>query len=863
MKVKPERHGARRRLNSRALLGSLVLASASLGACADNHGEDSPELQAILHDGELTQFMTSALSAPPAKPVPGAMGAGGTTGAAGASFPGAGTAGTTGVAGVGFPGPGSSGSVGTAGVGMSGPAVPARNLPGEAQGFWSFDDCNMGRTELGDNSFSGGHTAFRSVTAFCRPGILNSGIGFDEDDDVVIVPDQPNFTFSEGFTVAAWVKPTALGGVRTIFRKRQDGTSTFVLAENGKNFQIVISLANGKAADVQAKATLDTFTHVAATYDGIFLKLYLNGVEAASKRVVGRLSDGVGPLLMGNDASNRRIDGIIDSVVFDTLPATPGEIMKLTCLPQPSSMIVTPVDPAAVPPGTPVTYDVQITNNSCDDAFANFSAFQPSFDPNIDVGASTSATVPAGGTSHLPFTVTASTDLEQFGTTQIEVDGQLFSSTFESFTQLVNFSSVDNSTPCTVKPGRELEIRDVSVVDDPVRTAPGGAWTFGTLMENIAPTPADAPAMVEAMLSSFLTQQTVNSFALPERPGVQQVLDNMRGPDGKVDLSLSNQEFRLLAIANRIDLNDVSASSAGEGRFVFGFTPFGSPLQATLIVEYGIPAGSPADILDLGNAWHALRALPFPSEEYNAALQKVTERFTARNAAPGRTNGSALAQVRTNDFFTFGGVWEFREFHLDAVSGMLSPATVAQTPDRSFNSSDRLGRYVLANEPAILAEKHVVPPIFENAPFQGGNVDASDFFTWEVPGVSPETRHRFARNTCNGCHSGQETGANFFQVFPRFPGQQSALSQFLTGTDVTDFQAGVIRHFNELGRRGRLLHDLVCPDEMLPPPPPDTTPIGGQADGGSPPPPPKFDGGLSGSAGAIGSADAGSATGTD
>ena len=186
---------------------------------------------------------------------------------------------------------------------------PTRNLPGEAQGFWRFDDCNMDRTELFDSSFFGGHTAFRSVTAFCRPGVSNTGIGFDENDDIVIVPDQPNFVFSEGFTVAAWVKPTALSGVRTIFRKRQDGTSTFVLVENGKNFQIVISLANGKAADVTAPATLDKFTHVAATYDGIFLKLYLDGTEAASKRVVGRLSDGLGPLLMGNDANLRRVDG--------------------------------------------------------------------------------------------------------------------------------------------------------------------------------------------------------------------------------------------------------------------------------------------------------------------------------------------------------------------------------------------------------------------------------------------------------------------------------------------------------------------------------------------------------------------------
>src|SRR5262249_33770269 len=202
---------------------------------------------------------------------------------------------------------------------------------------------NMDRTELADSSFIGNHTAFRSVTAFCRPGASNTGIGFDENDDLVLVPDQPNFVFSEGFTVAAWVKPTDLGGVRTIFRKRQEGTSTFVLVENGNKFQIVISLANGKAADVSAPATLEPLTHVAATFDAMFPKLSLKGVEAASRRVVGRLSDGVAPLLRGNDANKPRIDGIIDNVVFDTVPATPAEIAKLTCLPQPSVMSVTPV----------------------------------------------------------------------------------------------------------------------------------------------------------------------------------------------------------------------------------------------------------------------------------------------------------------------------------------------------------------------------------------------------------------------------------------------------------------------------------------------------------------------------------------
>ena len=75
---------------------------------------------------------------------------------------------------------------------------------------------------------------------------------------------------------------------------------------------------------------------------------------------------------------------------------------------------------------------------------------------------------------------------------------------------------------------------------------------------------------------------------------------------------------------------------------------------------------------------------------------------------------------------------------------------------------------------------------------------------------------------------------------------------------MNDFSAGVTRHFNELGRRGRILHDLVCPEEVLPPPPPETTPIGGGMGGfGGGFPPPRFDGGVTGVAGAIGGTDAG------
>ena len=822
-----------RRLNKRWQwsFAAVALAGAGLFGCVDDKGsseQNQDDLNAILKDGDLTALSRQALTPAPVPvpapatdggmPLPGAGGAigstGGNFGSAGGNF---GSAGTFGGGGFGVGGSGGR-FVGDGGfAGINGQST---------QGLWTFDDCNPGRTDLRDSSFFG-HTAFRSVSTACTAGVINQGIDIDENDDLVYVPDQPDFTFANGVTVAAWVKPDKLGGVRTIFRKRESGTSTFVLLSNGRNYQFVIRLASGRAAAVSAPAATGQFTHVAATYDGSDLRLYLNGALASHAQVSGVLSNGAGPLLMGNDALDRRMDGALDSVFFSTRASSDAEIARLACIPHPSTLVATPASSPQVPAGTAVTYDVALTNNSCDPQQFQFEAFVPSQDLFVNPTFSFSF-IDVGATQHIPLSVSSAATIEP---DDYSIGLQAFSfSSFESAFTSVTYSVA--GTPCSVRSRKELEIRDLSVVEDPVRTGPGGAWSFGHLMENMAPTPEQAPAMVEALLSTWLTDQSVGAFTVAARPAMQDVILGPFPRTASGALDLRRAPFRLLAIANRIDLQDVGNGSAGEGRLVFGILdPFGNPLQMTMIVEYNIPAATAQDVTDLANAWHGLSNLPVPSEQYNAALQAVTDRFTGRNAAPGRVNGSALGQLRANDFFALGE-WEFREFHLSAATGMLRPAPVALTPDASLNGTATLADYINANQEAILRVQHVVPETFEGQPFQGGSM-ITNFFVWSAPGVDPEARAKFGQNTCNGCHtSALETNTPVFQVAPRFPGQESQLSPFLTGTQVFDQFANVFRNFNELGRRARVLHGFICPNEQLPPPPPDTTPVTNGPDGG-------------------------------
>src|SRR6185295_16783571 len=118
--------------------------------------------------------------------------------------------------------------------------------------------------------------------------------------------------------------------------------------------------------------------------------------------------------------------------------------------------------------------------------------------------------------------------------------------------------------------------------------------------------------------------------------------------------------------------------------------------------------------------------------------------------------------------------------------------------------------YINANQDAIIAETHVVPAVFNGQPFEAGAI-FNDLGTWFAPGVDSNARHHFALNTCNGCHSSQETGVGFLQISPRFPGEEAILSGFLTGTTVPDPVTGAPRAFDDLGRRKLDLQAIVCP----------------------------------------------------
>lgn len=228
----------------------------------------------------------------------------------------------------------------------------------------------------------------------------------------------------------------------------------------------------------------------------------------------------------------------------------------------------------------------------------------------------------------------------------------------------------------------------------------------------------------------------------------------------------------------------------------------------TVIFEYELVASSQTEIQNWAQRWHALGELDF-GEAYNTELRLITDDFTGIGAAPNKVNGSAINQVRTNEI-ALGAPWELREFNLGPAGLRMLNTTVKQTPRLELNNSDLLAAFINRNEPAILAETHVVPLRALGGHSQSSTDDSSSL-TWNAPGINnPVARHKFALNTCSGCHT-VETDTGFLHINPRPVNAVAALSGFLNGFIVVNDPVvdGVTHEFDEPQRRIDSLNALL------------------------------------------------------
>ncbi|ALN60712.1 hypothetical protein GLE_5371 [Lysobacter enzymogenes] len=380
-----------------------------------------------------------------------------------------------------------------------------------------------------------------------------------------------------------------------------------------------------------------------------------------------------------------------------------------------------------------------------------------------------------------------------------------------------------------VRPERSLLITDPRVVEDPTRTFdvctgagnPNGAWTFKTLMTNMANQPVSGispSTFVKNWLTNWSAGGVINTFPVPARPQINsQILALWPTVASTGELDLNKSPFRLIAIVNRMDLRSnggYGGGDAGEGRFIFGMVRRNAngtctTLPGLVIAEYAQQArGCPA-VRSLARRWGALGSMSLGSPAYNSALQALTDGFTAANAAPSKPNRSAINQVRSNEFLQ--NPWMLEEFRLPRGGGQLAMTLAKLTPHHSLNNTALLGNYINANAAAIVAGTYDIPLSYLGQPMATGSVrNISPQQAWNAPGVGNNLRNTFSLNTCDACHGRETQDTSFMHVSTRNSGAQAVLSRFLVGNGtlaapsnftMPDPVSGTPRTYGDLLRR--------------------------------------------------------------
>ena len=148
------------------------------------------------------------------------------------------------------------------------------------------------------------------------PGHIGSAFAFN-GQSYVQIPSTPSLQITGPITLSAWINATSLGG-RIIDKTTVNTSNGYLLDTWGGNLRVI---AGPHTVVTPGILPTGTWTHVAATWDGSSVKLYVNGALVHSQATTSSpIPSNTLPLLIGADSNGSfRFDGLIDdAAVYDT-----------------------------------------------------------------------------------------------------------------------------------------------------------------------------------------------------------------------------------------------------------------------------------------------------------------------------------------------------------------------------------------------------------------------------------------------------------------------------------------------------------------------------------------------------------------
>lgn len=171
-----------------------------------------------------------------------------------------------------------------------------------------------------------------------------NAIDFDGFDDHVTVPQNDIFEIEQNITLEAWVKARSFNQWESFLNYVQDNGSNesgfdFAYVDGKLRFRIMTENMGGNDWNNNpgAELPLNTWVHVAGTYDGETIKMYVNGQLIEQENKDGALDWEFQPveLRIGGYIDDNELyywDGAVDEVRIWEVARTEEEIRQMMCI---------------------------------------------------------------------------------------------------------------------------------------------------------------------------------------------------------------------------------------------------------------------------------------------------------------------------------------------------------------------------------------------------------------------------------------------------------------------------------------------------------------------------------------------------
>src|SRR4029077_8904992 len=206
-------------------------------------------------------------------------------------------------------------------------------------------DAGTGSTVADDSG--NGNTGTIVNATWTTAGKYGNALSFNGTNARVDINDAASLHLTTAMTLEAWVNPAAVSSAwRDLVYKGNDnyylmGTTDHSSLPGGG------IIAGGTYAETFGTTTLatNTWTHLATTYDGATLRLFVNGVQVSSVVKTGNIVTSTNPLQLGGDSIyGQYFQGVIDEVRVYNVALTAAQVQ---------ADMNTPIAPDTQPPTAP------------------------------------------------------------------------------------------------------------------------------------------------------------------------------------------------------------------------------------------------------------------------------------------------------------------------------------------------------------------------------------------------------------------------------------------------------------------------------------------------------------------------------